>query len=128
MEEVNKRKNVRVRFTTNATLRFADQSFTNLETSNMSLKGVYVLGVSGIAKGAKCGVSLHLSGATSELMVKMTGEVVRVEEDGVALRFSEIDLDSFFHLRNIVYFNSENPDVVEEELVAGFRTSSGSED
>jgi hypothetical protein len=29
-----------------------------------------------------------------------------------------MDLDSFFHLKNILYYNSENPDVLDKELSA----------
>ncbi len=46
----------------------------------------------------------------------MKGEVVRVEEDCIALYFFEIDLDSFFHLRNIVYYNTEDADKIENEF------------
>ena len=49
----------------------------------------------------------------------MKGEVVRVEPDGLALHFSEIDFDSFYHLKNIIYYNSEDPDQVDLELTDG---------
>ena len=35
----------------------------------------------------------------------MAGETVRVQEDGVALQFFDVDEDSFYHLKNLVYFN-----------------------
>jgi hypothetical protein len=77
-----------------------------------------VLGVTGHKLGEKCLVSLRLVGSTSDLSLKMKGTVVRVEEDGLALHFYEMDLDSFFHLKNILYYNSENPDVLDKELSA----------
>ncbi len=36
----------------------------------------------------------------------MEGRIVRAEKEGVAIEFSEIDTDRFFHLRNIVALNS----------------------
>ena len=44
----------------------------------------------------------------------MTGEVIRKTEEGIGIRFEEIDIDSFFHLKNIVYYNTDNPDLVAE--------------
>jgi hypothetical protein len=34
------------------------------------------------------------------------------------LHFVEIDLDSFYHLKNIIYYNSSDPDTIEQELMS----------
>ncbi|MHB8149659.1 MAG: PilZ domain-containing protein [Desulfobulbia bacterium] len=112
----NKRKNTRVPFQVIIGLDFPDRSHAECETADLSLKGVFVLGVTGHKVGENCLVSLRLVGSTSHLTLKMKGTVVRVEEDGLALHFYEMDLDSFFHLKNILYYNSEDPDVLDEEL------------
>ncbi|MFQ6757386.1 MAG: PilZ domain-containing protein [Deltaproteobacteria bacterium] len=112
----NKRKNTRVPFQVIIGLDFPDRSHAECETADLSLKGVFVLGVTGHKLGENCLVSLRLVGSTSHLTLKMKGTVVRVEEDGLALHFYEMDLDSFFHLKNILYYNSEDPDVLDEEL------------
>jgi len=112
----NKRKNTRVPFQVIIGLDFPDRSHAECETADLSLKGVFVLGVTGHAIGENCLVSLRLVGSTSHLTLKMKGTVVRVAEDGLALHFYEMDLDSFFHLKNILYYNSEDPDVLDEEL------------
>ena len=112
-----KRQNTRVPFHTTITVRFSDKTFDHCETQDLSLKGVFVKGVTGTrAQGDHCELSLHLSGATSDLSLHMSGEVVRVLDDGVGLHFSEIDLDSFFHLKNIIYFNTEDPDILGDEF------------
>ena len=49
----------------------------------------------------------------------MKGKVVRSAPEGVALHFDEIDFDSFFHLRNIIYYHTEDPDSLEESLREG---------
>lgn len=114
----NKRKNSRVPFQVIIGLDFPDQSHTECETADLSLKGVFVLGVTGHKLGETCLISLRLVGSTSDLSLKMKGTVVRVEEDGLALHFYEMDLDSFFHLKNILYYNSGDPDALDEELSA----------
>ena len=109
-----RRENTRVNFHTTATLKFPDNSFENCETRDLSVKGVFVLDVTDQEVGDECDVELFLSGGTSDLALRMRGEVVRSQDEGVAINFYEVDLDSFYHLKNIVYYNSENPDELEE--------------
>jgi hypothetical protein len=114
----NKRKNSRIPFRVVVTLDFPGQSHEECETVNLSRKGVCVLGVTGHKVGENCLVSLQLIGSTDHLVLNMKGTVVRVEEGGVALHFYEMDLDSFTHLKKILYYNSEAPDVLDAEFSA----------
>ena len=101
-----KRRDVRVTFRATARLRFSSgRLFEKCETSDISVSGVFVQGVSGVAAGESCEVEFRLVGCSSSLVLEMTGEAVRVTEGGVALQFLEVDQDSFCHLQNIVYFN-----------------------
>ena len=112
----NRRKNSRVPFQATITLIFPEKIYRDCETRDLSLKGVFVLGIADHELGEQCDVSLHLVGASSALALKMKGEVVRTESDGLALHFYETDLDSFYHLKNILYYNSGDPDKLEEEF------------
>lgn len=113
-----RRKNTRVPFQTTADVVFDDKKYNNCATENLSVKGVSVLGISGHALGQTCELSLALSGSTSHLRLTMKAEVVRMEADRIGLHFIEIDLDSFYHLKNIIYYNSEDPDTIEQELMS----------
>ncbi|MDA8163846.1 MAG: PilZ domain-containing protein [Desulfobacteraceae bacterium] len=110
----NRRQHRRVTFQTAIDLGLAGRRFENCQTRDLSLRGVFVVGADG-QEGEEGEVVLHLTGASSDLALKMKGKVVRVEARGIALRFSEIDLDSFTHLKNIIYYNTEDPDVLQEE-------------
>lgn len=116
MDIGNRRRNSRIPFRATVSLDFPGKSYKEIETRDLSLKGVFVQGITGHEIGDQCDVALHLIGASSELALKMKGEVVRTETDGVALHFYETDLDSFYHLKNILYYNSENPDKLDEEF------------
>ena len=116
MSENERRKNTRVPFQTTADLIFSDKSYQKCETENLSVKGVSIPGVVGHQINEECEVSLALSGTTSELRLEMKGKVVRVTAEGIGIQFTEIDLDSFYHLKNIVYYNAEDPDQIETEL------------
>ncbi len=107
-----RRQSTRVAFTATATIRLKGTTYTDCATENLSTKGVFINGVSVSPQqeGERCDVELRLSGASSDLVVRMQGRVVRSQPEGVAVQFEEIDLDSFYHLKNIVYYNSDDPD------------------
>ncbi len=113
-----RRKDVRVTFQARVKLVFGDKVFDDCETRNISVSGVFVSGVKGVAKGDRCAVEFRLIGRTSTLVMDMSGEVVRVDGDGVALQFFDVDRDSFCHLKNIVYFNYRNPSELGDDYQA----------
>lgn len=110
MTDEERRRSTRVHFQTTANLHFADADFSDCETDDLSIKGVFIQGITGRAIGDRCEVELHLSGSSDQQPLRMQGEVVRIVEEGIGIKFFETDLDSFYHLKNIVYYNSENPD------------------
>lgn len=110
MTNDERRRSTRVFFQTKANLHFADADFSDCETADLSMKGVFIPAISGRVIGDRCTVELQLSGTTGQLSLHMQGEVARIEAKGIAIKFFEIDLDSFNHLKKIVYYNSENPD------------------
>ncbi len=113
-EHDDRRHNTRVAFHATVDLDFAGRKFSGCETENLSTKGVLVLGITDRALGDSCDIALHLSGTSHDISLTMLGEVVRLEDNGIGIRFTEIDLDSYTHLRNIIYYNSADPDSLEE--------------
>jgi len=118
----NRRKNSRVPFRATVTLTFGAKRYEQCETRDLSMKGVFVKGITGHKPGERCALELCLTGTTSNLCLQMQGEIVRCQEDGCGLRFAEVDLDSFYHLKNILYYNSENPDSLDEEFLDQIET------
>ncbi len=113
---MERRKNTRVAFHTTADLRFSHRNYRQCETQNLSLKGMSARGITGHACGETCDISLELSGSSSKLVLDMRGEIVRVDKDGIGLHFIDMDLDSFYHLKNILYYNADDPDKVADEI------------
>jgi c-di-GMP-binding flagellar brake protein YcgR len=118
VDDPNRRRNVRIEFQALADLKFPERSYSQCQVRDLSLTGIFVIGIDGRGQDEKCEVTLHLSGGSSDVRLTMKAEVVRAETQGLALRFSEIDLDSFIHLKNIVYYNSLDPDILEQEWLA----------
>lgn len=113
-EHDHRRHHVRVPFHATVDLDFAGQKYNGCETENLSAKGVLVLNINGRSLGDICDIDLHLTGSTENISLSIQGEVVRVIDSGIGIHFTGIDLDSYTHLRNIIYYNADDPDVLDK--------------
>ena len=120
MTKQERRRNTRVSFEASVDLSFDDKSYKNCEIRNLSINGVFVLGAFNRNISDKCKITLHLSGATTKVSLRMKGNIARAEKKGIGIHFYEMDLDSFHHLKNIVYYNTANPDDVQDEFLDNF--------
>ncbi len=76
------------------------------DSKDLSLKGVFIVTDEKLAKGTECAVKIFLTGGVDEIELAMEAEVIRAEDNGMALIFKSMDVDSFTHLKNIVKYNS----------------------
>ncbi len=87
-------------------------------TENLSLKGMLCSMTTPEAlrmrESEPCTVHLQLAPTVS---IEIECAVVRQTGDDVALDFVSMDEESYVHLRNIVRFAAEDPDVIDEEQV-----------
>lgn len=115
----DKRKNVRAAFETRVTLTPLDGqgSITSTSTRDISLKGVYCYSPITLPQGTRCKIFIELLGAEEPLRVEVIGHVIREDDQGMALFFDEIDLESFQHLKNILYYNTGDPDRIDHEIL-----------
>jgi hypothetical protein len=112
---LERRCNPRIAFETQADLKFKDGTQNGLITRDLSINGTFVLNMKDKQVGNECEVTLHC-----DLVLKMKGEVVRVEEKGSAIQFFDQDLDNFHHLKNVVYINAvnhEGVDIFDDKMV-----------
>lgn len=85
-------------------------------TRDISMKGLYCVCSSPMPEGTPVMVQLVLTGTSSELKLRIEGHVVRHEEDGMAIFFDSMGLDTFINLKNILYFNSGDPEKIDGEI------------
>jgi c-di-GMP-binding flagellar brake protein YcgR len=114
-----RRKNVRVPFRAAVTIRpLAEDSkpIRSYQTRDLSLKGLYFLSERTLPCGTRCEVELRLSGP--DVLICAFGEVVRSDENGIGISFSEMDIDSFSHLRSLLYYNTGDTDRIDHEILA----------
>ena len=110
----DRRKKVRVEFKTNIILR-TDQSEIHIEgnSRDLGLKGIFIHTQVEMALGTKCQVEVKLTGMTEQLNLYMQGKIIRKDPNGIAVEFDSMDLDSYTHLKNLVRYNTTDPDYVE---------------
>ncbi len=113
---MNHRRRTRVDARKNVTVSWAAGS-SGGELTNLSLKGCLVLGCTALPRdGEAVKVVIHLEPDARELDVEVLAQVVRGDERGLALDFTEVPAESFQHLFCLVQYNAPDPDQIEEEL------------
>lgn len=111
-----RRGGTRVRFETQVVVRTKETEVTALAGSrDVSLQGLYIATDKRLPRGTPCEVEIRLNGRSLLLSIQAKGRIARSDEGGLGIEFESFDPDSYFHLRNLVMYNSEDPETVEQE-------------
>jgi len=87
--------------------------------NNLSLRGLSCNPDPRFVQDAECVVRIALSGSVT---IRVQGKVVRITPQDVAVEFIEMDPESFAHLRNLIRLHAEDPDRIDDELLARIPT------
>jgi hypothetical protein len=68
--------------------------------------------------GTLCKISIILHGFGNQVSIEATGKVIRSERESLAVEFSEIDLESYQHLRLLILNNTGDPEKAEQQFKA----------
>ena len=113
----DKRKRTRVHFKTQVVLKTGVSEIkANAKSSDISMKGLFITTDEKISVGTPCNIEIVLSGTTSRLALTIKAVIARQDKDGLGITFDSMDVDSYFHLKNIVMYNASDPDVIAEEI------------
>jgi hypothetical protein len=84
---------------------------------DVAMKGLFVATDKPFAPGTPVDVKILLTGTQMPVAIEAHGRVVYLLRDGMGIEFVEIvGIESFEHLRNLILFNAEQPENVEDEL------------
>ncbi len=112
------RNKPRIIFHVSASLDFHGHTI-NGNVENLSISGMLINTTDLIPENAEANLTVYLSGSSSELTLNMNCEVIRKEPHGIAVKFTQMDIDSYIHLRNIIEFNKMD----EYKLIKEFEES-----
>jgi hypothetical protein len=87
------------------------------DVRNLSLKGMFVAVPESHPVGEVVDIKIFLAHDDPVVMIEVVGEVVRTDSEGIAVKFTRVDLDSFTHLRKVVSLNTGDDDAVMDELL-----------
>jgi len=114
MDQQNRREFTRISMDLVARLKQGEQVFEGV-TRDLSANGALVEGNFLVEAGRPCELDLSFGDA---VRIQASGTIVRTWDGQVAVAFSSVDLEGFEHLRNLVLFNSDDPDAVNREFVS----------
>ena len=117
MEHDDRREFSRVSFHTNVTIRTPDRTIWSSSSIDISLSGIRISSAEALpAEGARCEVEIVLTESPSPEIIEMRGTIVRSGGGTMAVHVTEVDLDSYQHLRRLILSNAGDPARAEREI------------
>lgn len=115
-----KRKFTRVLFETTIKITAGSAVIVSNRLRDISLGGAFV-SASGtsLPEGTSCILEIDLIGRATLLRIQIEGEVVRSDEEGMAMKFTKMDLDSLVHLRHLIAVHAQDPKAMDAEYDKG---------
>jgi len=109
-----KRRFSRIFFNVQAKIAINGTVYTVERIANLSIGGCLLEVEKEFAPGTNCTFTIVLPGMAPE--VEIQGEIVRTGDGELGLKFTTIEPENLFHLQNIIRYNAEDPDAIEEEI------------
>ena len=109
MNQVHKGMFTRIEFTRNVSIHFQKNSYGPCSLRNLSLGGMFVVGNFKEEVDAICHLVFMQTGASSELTLRASAKVIRVDSDGVAIEFTSMSNDSYMFLQTSLLYQAEDP-------------------
>ena len=110
----NKRRFSRIFFNVRAELEVGGAVYTVDRIANLSVGGCLLEIDEKFPLGSDCKFTILLP--RMEPGIDVFGEIIRTGNGEISLKFTTIDTENLFHLQNIIRYNAEDPDVIEEEI------------
>ena len=113
----NRREFTRVATTLTGKLSTSEISATvSGQTKDISLGGLYLTCDTPLPIGTECKLVLFFGEPSNPMRIEAEGKVTRVDSAGVGVELTAVELGSFEHLRNLVLYNTSEPQQAEEEF------------
>ncbi|MCC6488732.1 MAG: PilZ domain-containing protein [Candidatus Hydrogenedentes bacterium] len=116
MTESDKRDFTRVHTHISAELTPQSGDAVSCRVEDVSISGVLLAAPGDIPRNAPCTVSLILEGTDLAVKISAHGAISRESGGLIAVEFTDMDDESYMHLRNLVLSNASDTNRVEDEL------------
>lgn len=116
-ETSNQREFTRVLVAARTLIKAGNLSLSAAQAHSLSMKGMSILTPERLPLGTECELTIVL--LEGEVEIQVLGTVVVHLADGMAFLFTKIlGLESFEHLRNLVFYNAQDVEQVESEFTS----------
>jgi hypothetical protein len=117
MDASNRRRRTRVNFRTRVDVQATGARLLDVESRDLSHKGLFLVGDLPLKAGQGCSLTVHLVGEDDSVPVlHMEGHIIRADAAGTAIDFVSMDAETYMHLRNLVILNAQDPEAAEREF------------
>lgn len=113
---VEKRKFSRIVFDVKTKLTVGEVDYNLERITNLSVGGCLLAINDDFAEGQECIVTILLS--RMEAGVLVYGKIVRVDDGEVSIQFTSVTPENLTHLQNIIRYNADDPERIDEEISA----------
>ena len=83
---------------------------------DISMNGIRVPYAGSVPDGTRCRVTVVLQATPAEVAIRAAGKITRTDEINLAVEFTELDPDSYSHLRRLILSNAKDPAKAEQEF------------
>jgi hypothetical protein len=112
---MEKRSFARIPFKTKAIVRHKDSTVIGI-VENLSLAGIFLKTPEKLALKRVVKIELLFTGTSSEISILLDGKISRHENIGMGIEFKNMDIDAFYHLRNLISYNTHQMEKLREEF------------
>lgn len=114
-EDLEKREFTRVPISFEVAVKVDGHDLGGCHVRDLSMKGMLVVTSGRWPIGTPCEAVITL--VSGEVEIRTSGRVAAGHPEGFGMEFTTIDgLESYIHLRNLVLFNTDDVERVEEEI------------
>ena len=106
----------RVNIKINAKVQAKGKEIVSTGAHDVSMKGLFVKCKADWSIGTECEIHLILEGQNPPVDIKVKGQVQRITGEGIALLFTEVSLEAYEHLHNLVLLNTDDLEEAEREF------------
>ncbi|MBI5055681.1 MAG: PilZ domain-containing protein [Nitrospirae bacterium] len=112
-----RRKNTRTSISINVELQTSKGIYQG-KSKNISFSGIYIFcaNSSNIPLGEACDIKLILRSEPPQSIINLRCQVVRTDKSGVGVKFISIDMSGYQQFKNLMVYNSPDPDKLLGEL------------
>jgi hypothetical protein len=109
----------RVPFKTEVEVRVEGRSIWSEEGIDISMSGIRLSTREAIPPAEiPCQVTIALGGSENPVIIDAKGKMVRSQEGSLAVEFTELELESYHHLQQLIVSNADDHERAEQEFSA----------